>query len=208
MSQQLAQSFVRSSRPAPARRPGPAKVVSQPRVPVAQPEQRALVRRAPAEVSKLQSQVVDPRAALRPIEQQGNRSLASQRGYAKTDLMAIAEIGYHYLLSGGTQLALTIFEGLCAVAPNEAYFALALGLTHDHLGDDRLALEWYRRAGALDPSDPRPDVNAAELYLARRDFASGVKLLERAVTKARHLGDEAIEKKASALITHIRRRAA
>ena len=208
MSQQLAQSSVRSSRPAPARRPGPAKVVSQPRVPVAQPEQRALVRRAPAEVSKLQSQVVDPRAALRPIEQQGNRSLASQRGYAKSDLTPSTASGYHSPRRDATLLALTIFDGLSAVAPHEAYFALALGLPHLALGDDRLALEWYTRAGKLDPSDPRPEVNAAELYLARRDFASGVKLLERAVFKARNRGDEAIEKKASALIAHIRRRAA
>lgn len=133
------------------------------------------------------------------------RTLAQSRGYELQDLYAIAEIAYHYLMNGGTSIAVTLYEGLSAVAPNEAYFALGLGLALDHSGDKKGAFAAYTRAGELDPHDARPDVNRAELLLESGDKNRARQLLSRALGKAANRGDAALERKAQAILTHISR---
>lgn len=136
-----------------------------------------------------------------------NQSFAQARGYQRDDLYAIAEIAYHYLMNGAAKIALTLYEGLEAVAPGEAHFQLGLGLTHDHMGDKRQAIACYSRASELDPHDARADVNRAELYLENGDRRSARQLLERAVNKAKNRGDSTLERKASALLSHLSRAA-
>lgn len=131
------------------------------------------------------------------------RSLGEARGYTREELFAIAEIGYHYLLSGGLRIAGVIFEGLSAVAPEEAYFALALGLTLDRQERIDEAAGAYRRASMLDPADGRADVNLAELLLMRGDEAGARAHLARARAKAAARGDEALAGKATALLTRL-----
>lgn len=136
------------------------------------------------------------------------QSLASARGYAHGDLMAIAEVGYHYLCTGYPKLALALFEGLHAVEPREPYFALALGLLHDQLGDVSGADLWYRKASELDPSDGRAEVNRAELYLERDDLKSAHALLLRGVAKAERRRDLELTEKARSMLQQIERLAA
>lgn len=133
-----------------------------------------------------------------------SRALAERRGYDKEDLFAVAEIGYHYLMNGGIQLAVTLFEGLTAVAPNEPYFAMALALSLDHQGDKDDAMRWYDKAAALDPFDARPDLNRAELMLEAREIGAARELLQRAAAKAKRKGDEALDRKATAMLAHLR----
>ncbi|MCC7384685.1 MAG: tetratricopeptide repeat protein [Deltaproteobacteria bacterium] len=132
------------------------------------------------------------------------RGLREARGYTRAELFAIAEIGYHYLLNGGVRLAHVIFEGLVAVAPEEAYFALALGLTLDRQERIDEAASAYRRAAELDPADGRADVNLAELLLLGGDEAGARAHLDRARQKATAGGDQALAKKATALLTRLR----
>lgn len=132
------------------------------------------------------------------------KTLAAARGYQREDLFAIAEIAHTYLFSGFPQLALVLFEGLHAVAENEPYFALALGLSHDLCGDLEHAETWYRTAGALDPSDARPDVNRAEILIEQGDLKEARRLLERGRAKlARKDHDAVLEKKTEALRTQL-----
>lgn len=135
-----------------------------------------------------------------------DEDLARARGYEPEDLMAIAEIAWHYLMSGGLRLALTLYEGLTAVAPDEPYFALALGLTFDRMNDPRQADAWYRKASQLDPKDGRPDINRAELCLEAGDKAKATKLLARGSAKAAAAGDLALARKADALLDHLMKR--
>lgn len=132
--------------------------------------------------------------------------LARARGYEPEDLMAVAEIAWHYLMSGGLKLALTLYEGLTAVAPEEPYFALALGLVHDRMNDPRQAQDWYQRASRLDPGDGRPDINRAELYLEAGDRAKALQLMARGAEKARRRGDDVLATKAEALLAHLSQR--
>lgn len=173
---------------APARRPSPVQ---------ASPAPEMVAPAAPAPV------VHD--LALRPRTGGTPANLLKSRGYRMDDLHAVAEIAHHYLFSGGTRLALTLFEGLQAVAPTEAYFALGLGLTHDHLGSPVEAERWYAKAAELDSGDPRADINRAELRIEARDYARARELLIRGANKARARADSALETKARALLKHLDR---
>jgi Flp pilus assembly protein TadD len=146
-----------------------------------------------------------PNAKSRAMVTNDSRSLQQIRSYSRQDLYAIAEIGYHYLFSGGVEIARGLFEGLAQVAPDEAYFAMALGLCSDHQGMPEEAERWYARASQLDPHDGRADVNRAELCVERKDFNSARALLSRGAKKARLRQDVALERKAVALYRHIER---
>jgi Flp pilus assembly protein TadD len=110
-------------------------------------------------------------------------SLAQVRRYAKDDLFAVAEVAYMYLFGGQETLARILFEGLAAVDPREPYFALALGLAHDLEGNLDRAEQSYRRASKLDPTDPRADVNRAEILIEKRQYREAKKLLGHAHSK-------------------------
>ncbi|MFO0727910.1 MAG: tetratricopeptide repeat protein [Myxococcota bacterium] len=129
--------------------------------------------------------------------------LSQRRSYERDDLFAIAEVAYHYLMNGNSRLAVVLMEGLTAVAPDEAYFRLALGLAQDHQGDKQAAIEAYEMASKLDPQDPRPHVNKAELLIESRRHAEAKPLLSRARDMARRLGDKALERKAAAILAHV-----
>ena len=149
---------------------------------------------------------VNVRTAHERLNVVGRRqSIAAVRGYDRDDLFAVAEIGYHYLFMGGAQMALTLFEGLTAVAPDEAYFALALGLTHDRLNNVSAANQWYRRASELDPTEARADINRAELFLQRGDRRAARELLVGGERKARRKGESDLTRKATAMLGHIDR---
>ena len=138
-------------------------------------------------------------SALAPV----NRDMVRSRGYQPDDLMAVASVGYHYLICGNPKLAEVIFSGLAAIEPREAYFALALGLTNDRMQRPDAAQRWYQQASRLDPHDGRPDINRAELMLSqgRRDEAT--RLLQRGLAKAEHQRDSALEDKARAILDYV-----
>ncbi|MEQ9503320.1 MAG: hypothetical protein RIT81_41050 [Deltaproteobacteria bacterium] len=130
-------------------------------------------------------------------------SLEQLRGYRRDDLFAVAEVAYAYLFGGHERVALVLFEGLAAVAPDEPYFALACGLSHDFLGDLDAAVRAYDRAAKLDPEDPRPDINRAEIHLERRELKAAHSLLARAAGKAQR--DDVLTAKIQALDGQVRR---
>jgi tetratricopeptide (TPR) repeat protein len=131
------------------------------------------------------------------------RTIASSRGYQEEDLDVIAQMATNYLMSGGLRLAVTLFEGLVAIAPDVAYYAMGLGLTYDRMGELRKAEACYKMAGRLDTKDGRPDVNLGELALAAGDRGHALKLFARGARKANQRGDLMLARKAEALIKHL-----
>ena len=144
-----------------------------------------------------------PASPLRSVPAVREPSLMQARGYQKADLMAAAELGYHYLFSGAHELARAIFEGLTAIDPMESYFFLALGFALDRQGERADAHRAYERAAKLDTSDPRPDLNRAELFLAEGDRRLAKKLLTRGLAKAVRHDEAALENKARAVLALI-----
>lgn len=217
-------------RPAPLRRPAPAQKVTAPRVQAAaavKPSRPAPVVQRPAtpapsaetfsvEAPELDfdgaigTEIFDTLARFRALKvdaPQGGalarRSLAEARGYTRADLFALAEIGRHYLFSGGLRIALTLFEGLAAIAPDEPYFALALGLCLDKLDRVEDARAAYQRVVQLDPRDPRAELNLAELDLCCGDKRAAATRLTRAAAKARTSGELELSRKAEALLARL-----
>lgn len=167
------------------------------------PRPRPLARPVPPPAAPSAPAAIAPKAIVARIEKTPpmiESRESESRAYKDADLEAIAEMGYHYLFSGGHRLAAAIFDGLAAIRPNVAYYFLGRGLAADHLGDRERALSCYGRAAELDPSDGRADINLAELELeaGRRDRA--IDLLKRGHNKSKRRGDQALEKKAHALL--------
>lgn len=175
----------------PARKVVPAPIARVPvRSPRPSPRPPSAARRRAAPIAP--APVVSLPPALPAVE--------------KADLMVIAELGYHYLMSGGLELASELFASLELLGPEEPYFPLALALVSDRMGDKPRAHRAYERAARLAPKDPRPELNRAELYIEAGEYAGARQLLGRALEKARAARDVALATKAEGLLRHIERR--
>lgn len=115
------------------------------------------------------------------------------------DLSALSQLARQYLDSGAAGLALLIFRGLAAHAPQSSAIQLGLGLAADHLGDRELAERAYTQARALDPGCPRAELNLAELRLEAGDRGNAATMLRAALNKAERRGDAEAAEKARAL---------
>lgn len=198
---------MQAQRRAPARpaRPAPPKAP-----PLALAPPRAPTPRAPAQISAPERYVATAEGdALSPDlldRLNDTRALAvraatpAQRPYSKDDLYAVAEIAYHYLFAGAVPIASVLYEGVTAICPNEPAFWLGLGLCADRLGDKQKARANYARAAALDPADPRADINLAELFLEENDLPRARAHLARAVKKADVKSDRTLGAKARAIL--------
>lgn len=177
---------------APARKMGPATLA---RVPVARPRPAprspSATRRREAHDRRMPVPIVSLPAALPAV--------------THADLMILAELGYHYLMCGGLQLAFEIFSSLEVLGPAEPYFPMALALTCDRMGDKAAAHRAYERAARLSPQDPRPELNRAELFIEAGDRTSARTLLASALKKARLAKDAALTAKAECLLGHLGR---
>lgn len=168
----------------------------------------ASIRRAGLASIQQASLTAIPANTVGQISQRANgrpedRPLAEIRRYSRSDLYAVAELGHQYLFSGGLGVAEAIFEGLRAVAPQESYFALALGLVRAQQGREDEAENLYATAARLDPLDGRADVNRAELRLQKRDFRSARHLLATGSQKSNRRGDHELQRKADALLARL-----
>jgi predicted Zn-dependent protease len=132
---------------------------------------------------------------------QGRASLGAAGGWTAEEMRLVADVGYALAEQGRTDEALTVFEGLAALAPATAYFQACLGALRLRKGEPRRAVEYLDAALASDPGDLNALTNRGEALLqlgereaARRDLqrvahASGVlREAETAcVTRARAL---------------------
>lgn len=161
--------------------------------PQARPSARPRAAAAQAPRPRL---VAPPPAAPAPAA-----SLRERLGYSRAELAAAAQVAFQHAQVGDWEAARAIFGGLAAVEPRDGYYALGFGLALDRLGAIDEARREYRRAAELAPRDPRPDINLAELHLARGERDGAVPLLQRALQKARAAGEPALEKKATSILT-------
>jgi predicted Zn-dependent protease len=103
----------------------------------------------------------------RPSEDwvKGRASLGAVAGWTAEEIRLIADLGYALAEYGRDEEALTVFEGLAALAPTTAYFQSALGALRLRTGDLEKARMHLDAALAADPHDVAALVNRGELYL-------------------------------------------
>lgn len=108
---------------------------------------------------------------------QGRASLGAAGGWTAEEMRLVADVGYALAEQGRTDEAITIFEGLAALAPATAYFQASLGALWLRKGEPRQAVEYLDAALASDPNDLNALTNRGEALLqlgereaARRDL--------------------------------------
>ena len=103
----------------------------------------------------------------------GRASLGAAAAWTAEEIRLIADLGYALAEYGRDEEALTIFEGLAALAPATEYFQSALGALALRIGDLNRAEIHLTAALGANPTDVAALVNRGELYirLDRRDLA-------------------------------------
>ncbi len=134
----------------------------------------------------------------------GKATLRDVRGYTDEELYAIAKTAYYFFYQGRVNEARTLFQGLYAVNPADAYFAKALGVVEMAAGNPQGALAAYDVALKLAASDAAAYVGRAEVKLSMGQKAQAVEDLRRAAQLAKD--DETVFAKASAMLESLGRR--
>lgn len=134
----------------------------------------------------------------------GKATLRDVRGYSDEELYAIAKTAYFFFYQGRISEARTLFQGLYAVNPTDAYFAKALGVVEMAAGNGQGALAAFDVAAKLSPQDPSVYVGRAEVKLALGQKPQAVEDLRRAAALSSE--DDPVVRKASAMLTALGRR--
>ncbi len=134
----------------------------------------------------------------------GKATLRDVRGYTDEELYAIAKTAYFFFYQGRVNEARTLFQGLYAVNPTDAYFAKALGVVELAAGNAQGALAAYDVAIKLSPNDPQAYVGRAEVKLALGQKPAALEDLRRVASLAPE--DDPVARKASAMLSSLSRR--
>ena len=111
----------------------------------------------------------------------GEVSLGKFLGLTHEQLMSIARAGHKMLEAGKAPLALEIFQGLVAAAPQDTVFLTQLGATYMTLERLDDAFDAYAQAILLNSSNVDALVGRGEIYLRRGQVPEGLKDLSRAI---------------------------
>src|ERR1700750_3247447 len=95
----------------------------------------------------------------------GGVSLGAVAGWTADEIRLVSELGYALAEQGRNQEAITIFEGLIALAPATAYFDSAPGALWLRENDPARALPYLNAAIQSDPKDIPNRVNRGEVFL-------------------------------------------
>jgi type III secretion system low calcium response chaperone LcrH/SycD len=134
----------------------------------------------------------------------GKATLKDVRGYSDEELYSIARTAYYFYYQGRLDEARTLFQGLYAVNPLDAYFARALGVVELAAGNSQGALTAYDVAIKLAPGDPEGYAGRAEVHLAAGQKPQALEDLRRANQLC---GEEhAIKPKVSGMLAVLSRR--
>ncbi|MER3429338.1 MAG: hypothetical protein C4334_14850 [Pyrinomonas sp.] len=141
---------------------------------------------------------------------QGRASLGAASGWTTEEIRLVADLAYWLAEQGRYQEAITIFEGLAALAPATAYFQSALGALWLRHGQPERALPHLETALTADPQDFTALINRAEARMllgdldgARKDLKAMLDLsarlpqtplLQMCTTRARALLQTALAK--------------
>lgn len=112
---------------------------------------------------------------------EGKITLKELKGYTDDELYAIAHTGYFFLMQGKNNEAKTLFEGLVAIDPKNAYYYRALGVIFHKLGDTDRAIKQFGYAIRVAGRSPAAYVNRAEVYISLGQHAEAADDLKKAL---------------------------
>lgn len=110
----------------------------------------------------------------------GKATLKEVRGYTDEELYSIARTGYYFYYQGKVNEARTVFQGLYAINPMDAYFAKALGVVEMAAGNPAGAVAAYDVALKIAPQDATAYLGRAEVKLLQGQKVQALEDLRRA----------------------------
>lgn len=111
----------------------------------------------------------------------GRVSLGAAARWTTDEMRLVADLGYALAEQGRNEEAITVFEGLAALAPATPYFQSALGALRLRTGEPRRAVGHLEAALAADPQDLSALVNCGEACLQLGEMGTAVQYLQAAV---------------------------
>lgn len=134
----------------------------------------------------------------------GKATLKEVRGYTDEELYSIARTGYYFYYQGKLSEARTVFQGLYAINPMDAYFAKALGVVEMASGNPTGAVAAYDVALKIAPQDAGAYLGRAEVKLLQGNKPQALEDLRRAQQFS--APESAENQKVTALIQALSRR--
>jgi type III secretion system low calcium response chaperone LcrH/SycD len=128
----------------------------------------------------------------------GKATLKDVRGYTDEELYSIARTAYYFFYQGRVAEARTLFQGLYAVNPLDAYFARALGVVELAAGNQQGSLAAWDVAVKISPNDPASYVGRAETRIALGQRGPAMDDLRRAASLVKD--DDALKPKISGML--------
>jgi tetratricopeptide (TPR) repeat protein len=113
----------------------------------------------------------------------GGASLGAAAGWAADEIRLVSELGFALAEQGRNHEAITIFEGLIALAPATTYFEVALGALWLRENNPARALPHLNAALAADPNDIPTRVNRGEVFLRLENYEGAKKDLKFVLRK-------------------------
>lgn len=112
---------------------------------------------------------------------QGRASLGAAAGWTAEEIRLVADLGYALAEQGRNQEAITVFNGLAALAPATGYFQAALGALWLREGETLHAIRYLNSALTIDPQDIGALVNRGEAFLQAGEREAAARDLEAAL---------------------------
>lgn len=134
---------------------------------------------------------------------EGRATLKEVRGYSDEELYAVARVAHAFFHQGKLAEARTLFQGLFAVNPRDAYFARALAVVEYAAGNPEGSLSAWEIAVKLDPADPAGYLGRAEVLLSTGQRQRAAEDLKKA---SRLDGDARLKAKAESMLGALRSR--
>jgi tetratricopeptide (TPR) repeat protein len=113
----------------------------------------------------------------------GNISLGAAAGWTADEIRLVSELGYALAEQGRSYEAITIFEGLIALAPATAYFEATLGALWLRENNPARALPHLNTALNADPNDIPTRVNRGEVFLRLENYEAAREDLQFALAR-------------------------
>lgn len=112
---------------------------------------------------------------------EGRITLGDLEGITKQEQYQMAEVGHAYLTQRKFEQAKTVFEGLLALDPFDAYFNMALASIAQQEERYESALQLYTRALEINPFSPTAYANRGEIKVMQGELQTGVEDLVKAM---------------------------
>lgn len=118
----------------------------------------------------------------------GNATLGAATKWTADEIRLVSELGYGLAEQGRVAEAITLFEGLAALAPATVYFQAALGALWLRENEPRKALVYLNQVLESEPRDVVALVNRGEAYLRIGEKSAATKDFEKAVAVSQSRG--------------------